>query len=227
MEGEVERHPEARGSEEVQAGADRVLPMELEVPYDAPEQPVVGPHHTVVQLRARLQELRAPTWGPKALLLNRVREYEEKRRKEHAEQQALARRHDARLREERVLPAAPVSLREPVQPTEAERQAHLLTHMPTASWCETCVAAKAKSTPHFQMHPVREQEARPPVVEVDYIFMANRNVGEQAEIHGASDEDMVAVITALDQQTGMCMAAVLQSRAVDTYQVELMVDFLE
>ena len=38
----------------------------------------------------------------------------------------------------------------PKEPSEAERKRHMLTHLPFREWCPECLAAKGKSSPHFQ-----------------------------------------------------------------------------
>jgi hypothetical protein len=54
----------------------------------------------------------------------------------------------------------------PRLPTKAERQVHELTHWPFADWCESCVAARARSDPHRLQGSLRaEGKSEYPVVQ--------------------------------------------------------------
>eukprot|EP00971_Amphidinium_carterae_P352935 6492776-Amphidinium_carterae.1 len=220
-----ERDSAAQAADQREEKQKPVAMMDLEVP-PAVEMDVVGPEHTVQQIRTRLSELSAPTWGTKLDLLRRVREYEALRRQEHAVQTEIAQRHDARLRDGTREMLGPRILPCPREPTEAERKTHMLTHLPTAPWCELCVAAKSRALPHSLAHPVTERPRAPPVIQVDYMFMAGRNV-EQKLTGGVDEEHPVTVLTALDEQTGIALAAGLRSKEVDGYQVELLLEYIE
>ena len=69
----------------------------------------------------------------------------------------------------------------PRLPTKAERQVHELTHWPFADWCESCVAARARSDPHRLQGSMRaEGKSEYPVVSMDFCY--TRGLEEPEEI---------------------------------------------
>eukprot|EP00435_Cladocopium_sp_Y103_P050701 s939_g15.t1 len=69
----------------------------------------------------------------------------------------------------------------PRMPTKAERQVHELTHWPYAEWCESCVAARARSDPHRLQTSIRaEGKSEYPVVSMDFCY--TRGLEEPEEI---------------------------------------------
>ena len=61
-------------------------------------------------------------------------------------------------------------------PTREEWKEQLLTHVPFRSWCPWCVAARARSTPHFRS--TSEEHPGIPVVYLDYFHMKSPGEGE-------------------------------------------------
>ena len=178
-------------------------------------EPVFDERSKVRDLRARLRELQAPTWGAKTDLLKRVCEYTERRAKERREQQELEERHRARLEGQPLIPFRSQILA-PSDPTPMEREIHELTHIPTASWCEHCIRGKAKSAPHGQQHPVMESAKRPPAVQLDFMYMAG--VGE-------SDPPR-CFLTLLDEQSSYPSCLAMPGKTVTDYMVEVVLEFL-
>ena len=86
-------------------------------------------------------------------------------------------------------------LPQPKQPTAQERAEHELTHLPYRSWCETCVRTKGRADNHPR------QTSKQPVIQVDITYI--RTVEEKSNI---------PILTAIDVETGMCMAALIQDR---------------
>ena len=69
----------------------------------------------------------------------------------------------------------------PRMPTKSERQVHELTHWPFESWCDHCLAARAKGDPHRPAGPGRhEAHSEFPVVSLDYCF--TRGLKEPKEV---------------------------------------------
>ena len=56
----------------------------------------------------------------------------------------------------------------PAEPTQAMRDQHNLLHVPSAPWCEICIAAKGKDEPHGQISPCTDIL---PLIEFDYTFL--------------------------------------------------------
>ena len=67
--------------------------------------------------------------------------------------------------------------RKVVLPTEAERERHMLTHIPFQSWCATCVAARGKQQWRRRRKPkIQDTESDKsgiPLAEIDYIFVGS------------------------------------------------------
>ena len=57
----------------------------------------------------------------------------------------------------------------PQAPSAEEQRAHELTHVPFAPWCETCVTARGRATPHPTAVAVPEERTPNPIV-WDYAF---------------------------------------------------------
>ena len=83
----------------------------------------------------------------------------------------------------------------PKQPTQQEVQEHNLTHMPYRSWCPICVQGMGRSTSHLQ------QTSRKPIIQVDFAYL-----------RGYEDQQAVAILTAIDIETGLCMATMLPDK---------------
>ena len=64
-----------------------------------------------------------------------------------------------------------------LEPTKAEREAHVITHMPFRSWCETCMRARGIATGHRVRRRPDGHEL--PVLSIDYAFLRH-NAGENS-----------------------------------------------
>ena len=83
----------------------------------------------------------------------------------------------------------------PQQPTEQERLEHELTHLPYRNWCPVCVQSKGRQNNH------PKQTTKEPVIQVDVTYY--KSLGEKQAI---------PILTAIDVETGMCMAAQIEDR---------------
>ena len=70
------------------------------------------------------------------------------------------------VQKHRVLPT-------PHLPTQSERMAHRITHLPYRSWCPECVEAFAREQAH-KASALSEREF--PLVSVDYLFLSPKGV---------------------------------------------------
>ena len=84
-------------------------------------------------------------------------------------------------------------MRDPGAPTQAEIDAHNVTHLPFRAWCPACVAGKSRDRPHRKAE-VDESKGVPQIV-FDYCFMA-----------GEGDEETVAIQVAKDRKYRMIFA---------------------
>ena len=87
-------------------------------------------------------------------------------------------------------------IKAPQQPTEQERKEHNLTHLPYRSWCSICVESKARANNHPQ-----QKTSKLPVVQCDFAY-----------IKGIHDKQVIPVLTAIDVETGMRMAIMVQDK---------------
>ena len=62
----------------------------------------------------------------------------------------------------------PKIIRGPGAPTEHERRAHRVSHLPCRSWCKTCVLGRGRELPHSTRD--RGEELGAPLLGVDFFF---------------------------------------------------------
>ena len=98
----------------------------------------------------------------------------------------------------------------PKQPTAQERAEHELTHLPYRTWCDICVRTKGKANSHPR------QKIKQPVIQVDIAY-----------IKSLDDKTSVPILTAIDVETGMSMATLIQDKTQHfEYLVNCMCNFL-
>ena len=85
-------------------------------------------------MKTRLKELGAPTYGTKEILWTRIVQFTRYARAEKALKEQLAR--DAAARAEGTATEVPRIIPAPVAPSDAERKAHEVTHVPAKPWCD-------------------------------------------------------------------------------------------
>ena len=113
--------------------------------------PVLKTWSSIKELHSRLRELGVPM--TKDVLFRRLCEYEQiaaKKKEEYLE----TRRKELAVATE---PVTPKILPGPAQPSEVERQHHMVNHLPPAPWCELCVMGRGKDDPHLGCD-LREKE---------------------------------------------------------------------
>ena len=102
-------------------------------------------------------------------------------------------------------------IKAPQQPTEQERKEHNLTHLPYRSWCSICVESKGRANNHPQ-----QKTSKLPVVQCDFAY-----------IKGIHDKQVIPVLTAIDVETGMSMAIMVQDKQKQfTYLTQCLQTFL-
>ena len=107
----------------------------------------LGPFSRVDDLRARLRELGGAIYGTKQELWTRLQKAEAQAARDREVAKALAARREEEMRGE-VTPAAVKAPPAPDEPSEAEKMAHYLTHLPPAKWCWVCIMSRAQQDPH-------------------------------------------------------------------------------
>ena len=99
----------------------------------------------------------------------------------------------------------------PEKPTQLEIDQHNLTHLPFRSWCTTCV--KARGLPDH--HHKRDTPSKLPVIQIDYAFVTSKENKEQTTL-----------LTAVDIETGMSLAVVVDHKGTNDYAIAELVRFL-
>ena len=80
--------------------------------------------------------------------------------------------------------------RDPLAPTQAEREAHEATHLPFRSWCAECVGGRRDNPPHTKRAPEEHQVAE---VMLDYAFVRRQGETETMTVLLAKDRDSRAM----------------------------------
>ena len=84
----------------------------------------------------------------------------------------------------------------PKEPSIEERRAHELTHLPTRSWCETCVKSFGLEDPHRRRRGGRDL----PELQVDYMFMGRRGEKELiCALHAIDTEFLARTVIRADK----------------------------
>ena len=90
-------------------------------------------------------------------------------------------------------------------PSDAERRAQEIHHMPCRSWCEFCVRGRGKESPHLSRYEQADDGI--PVVQVDYAFL-----------HDTGDKEAkVTFLTMVDNSSGQMVATAVQKKGHDKF----------
>ena len=87
------------------------------------------------------------------------------------------------------------AVRAPKPPAEQERKEHELTHLPCRNGCAICVKRKGREDNHPR------QQSKQPVIQMDFCY-----------IEAFNDKQALPVLTAIDVETGMTMAVLVQDK---------------
>ena len=93
----------------------------------------------------------------------------------------------------------PTLMTAPKEPTKKEREAHEATHLPYQPWCQVCVQAKGKDSPHKKVNHVDED--RLPLVCLDYFFLKTEK-----------DETLATCLAAVIPSSGYGFACVVDTK---------------
>ena len=149
--------------------------------------------------RMRLRELRAPVWGTKVQKWRRVLERKAIERR-HLNEDALLDRRRRDL-ESAVDPTVPKTLKGLDAPTESERTAHEITHLPLA---ETCILRRGIEAPHVRLTPLERDER--PIIAVDF------SVKKARADDGGADDDVGTFLAIIDSSTGCTRAIASETK---------------
>ena len=124
--------------------------------------PALKTWSSIKELHSRLREL-----------VNTNRSQPRKKEEEYLE----TRRNELAVATE---PVTPKILPGPVQPSEVERQHHMVNRLPPAPWCELCVMGRGKDDPHLRSD-LREKGEQLPVIAFDFAFVKTTCASEETE----------------------------------------------
>ena len=100
-------------------------------------------------------------------------------------------------------------------PTDAERRAHEIHHMPYRSWCEYCVRGRGKESPHLSR--CEQAGDGTPVVQTDNAFS-----------HNTGHKDVkVTFLTMMDNSSGQMVATAVQKKGHDKFDERFLLKGLE
>ena len=177
------------------------------------------PDSKVTEMKRRLKELRAPVWGTKAQLWERLQEREAELEYHRSVERSKAEREEA-LNLDPEQARQPMVLEGPDVPSAVERELHELTHLPFAPWCEACVRGRGKDMPHRKVEPAERRLMA--MVCLDWFIAASSD--EQGQrVEGATD-----VLLLTDAETGYVAAIPAKSKSAESHPhlVEMVVKFL-
>ena len=172
-------------------------------------------------MQNRLRELHAPIYGDKAVLWTRLVREEARVRREKEIADAYQAQREAEREGEGAEPAAqspPI----PQGPTRQEREAHELTHLPPAAWCEQCIMGRGPVAPH-RVVDWHSRALGPALVQFDFGYM--KSDGTQSKDAG---DAWATTLFGADEQTGciLCVTVVTKEKA-NTYMHNSVTDWLD
>ena len=163
--------------------------------------PALKTWSSIKELHSKLRELGAPIYRTKDVLFRRLCEYEQiAARKKKEEEYLETRSKELAVARELVTPKI---LLGPTQPSEVERQHHMVNHLPP----ELCVMGRGKDDTHISVVTCEKGEQLP-VIAFDFAFVKTTSASEETERKYATtlvavDADLffVKVIPVLGKET--------------------------
>ena len=150
-----------------------------------------------------------PDGGQSAVVMRPVGSADEIRERQGQEHESDARPSDGDADEVAEEANRPLMVQAPVQPTRAEREEHVKTHMPYRSWCVHCVRGRGRSDAH-RTNPVRE-EYRKPQLSADYWFLG----AAQGELGQEDTHDKTPVLVMYEKLSKCTFAHVVPCKGPD------------
>ena len=105
----------------------------------------------------------------------------------------------------------PVRVQDPVKPSQAEVEEHMLTHVPFRSWCEHCVPGRGEDSLHFR------NKDEPKELELHMDFCS---VGDK------SRERKITILVARERCTRMTLASATPSKGATEFLAKRLFAFL-
>lgn len=96
----------------------------------------------------------------------------------------------------------------------------MLTHLPFASWCESCVSRRARANPHYRDNSARD--CGTPTVSFDFCYTKAGEDGQQVR-----DVDAVCALVAIDSATGFGTAIPVSKKSQFDMMVRELLSFVQ
>ena len=105
----------------------------------------------------------------------------------------------------------PKRIHDPVLPSQAERDLHMLTHLPFRSWCEHCIRGRGEGVRHEKV----EEQPQQVEVHMDFFFM-----GDEGQ------EQKLTILAARERQTRMTMSTAVPTKGGNEFMAKRVQAFL-
>ncbi len=112
-------------------------------------------------------------------------------------------------------------VRDPGQPSKAEREQHELTHIPFRSWCHHCVRGRGKTMPHMYKGTKLDEEDELPTISMDYCFQ-KKGDHEQDE-----HMKMITTLVMKESPTGNIISIVAPKKGREDHVVRKVLEALK
>ena len=166
----------------------------------------------------RIAFLGAPIYGTKDVLFRRLCEHEQiAARKKKEEEYLKSRRKGLAVATE---PVTPKILPGPVQPSEVERQYHMVNHLPPAPWCELCVMERRKDDPHLRCD-LREKGEQLPVIAFDFALVKTTSAS------GETEQKYATTLVAVDADLFFVKVIPVLGKETSNYSATGLIKFIE
>ena len=107
-----------------------------------------------------------------------------------------------------------VAMPSPIQPSQAQLDAHNLTHWPYRSWCPHCVAARRQNSPHLRSTSATRRTI--PLLVADYCFVRDHE-----------DKVLAKVLVAKLEPSNLLLCTVVDEKGVNEAAVARLSQFIK
>ena len=102
----------------------------------------------------------------------------------------------------------------PIQPPQAQVDAHNLTHWPYRSWCPHCVAARRPNTPHFS--------SKSSITRTVQLFVA-----DYCYVRDNEDKQLATVLVAKLFPSNLLLCTVVDNKGADNTAIARLAQFVK
>ena len=107
-----------------------------------------------------------------------------------------------------------VAMPSPIQPSQAQLDAHNLTHWPYRSWCPHCVAARRQNSPHHRSNSAVTRTI--PLLVADYCYVRDHE-----------DKALATVLVAKLFPSKLLLCTVVDNKGADEAAVARLAQFIK